>query len=258
MNRSILVAVSLAAAVGAFWLGGCGTIVGPAPAPAVMGAGTVADPVQVPYAAGPMKIDGSPADWAMVGFMPEPFMKPKAAASKPAPSSKPVAAAVAAAIAPASSVKMCWNENGLYGLALVKDKSIKTDSVDPWKGDAVELFIEKDGAHSGEFSDRSVQYVFSPTPEMGEGRCDIKVPQGDKANAGKILCTWKKTTDGYAMEFMIPAAVLAPAKMVAGTKIGLNYAISDDGKAVEQFFSDKNADDGYKTPSSWGTIILKK
>jgi hypothetical protein len=32
----------------------------------------------------------------------------------------------------------------------------------------------------------------------------------------------------------------------------------DAAGAVEQFFSDKSADDDYKTPKSWGTVVLQK
>ena len=73
-----------------------------------------------------------------------------------------------------------------------------------------------------------------------------------------MKATWKPTKDGYVIQFFIPAAMLKPAALQAGTKIGLNFAVDDDGKPIEQFFSDKNTDDGFKTPKNWGMAILAK
>jgi hypothetical protein len=227
MNRLTLVAVALLAVVGVGVLGGCA---GMCAAP-LAGAGTAADPVQVPYVSAAMKVDGDAADWDAVGFVPAPFMKK-----------------------PAGSVKLCWNETGLFGVAVIKDKGIEVNTTDPWSADCVELFVQKDAATPDMPTDNTAQFCLAPTPEMG--KCFVLVPQGNKADGGKIVSSWKKTADGYVIEFMIPAAVLSPAKMAAGAKLGLNFAIDDDGKALECFFCDKG--ENYNKPNAWGTVILKK
>ena len=79
------------------------------------------------------------------------------------------------------------------------------------------------------------------------------------ANRGRetgIQCAWQPSAGGYTLEFFIPAAVLRPARMQVGTKLGMNFALNNDGKAVEQFYSDKDVDRGYRTPISWGAVRL--
>ena len=60
-----------------------------------------------------------------------------------------------------------------------------------------------------------------------------------------------------AGKFLIPAKLMSPAKMEAGTKIGLNFALDDGGKRVEQFYDDGNPN-GYRRPNSWGAATLAK
>ena len=40
--------------------------------------------------------------------------------------------------------------------------------------------------------------------------------------------------------------------MHPGTKLGMNFALDNDGEPVYQFFHDKNEDQGYRNPSTWG------
>ena len=46
------------------------------------------------------------------------------------------------------SVRLCWREDGLYGIAVVKDDTLKGNVLYPWEADGVELFVERDAARA--------------------------------------------------------------------------------------------------------------
>ncbi len=62
--------------------------------------------------------------------------------------------------------------------------------------------------------------------------------------------------DGIRAGVLAARAVIAPAQMQPGTMIGLNYLVDDDGKHAECFYSDNSAMDGWRTPVTWGAIVL--
>lgn len=190
--------------------------------------------VGVPMAKNEIKLDGDPADWKDIPAMPLPFMKKDS-----------------------SGVKLCWREDGLYGLVVAKDQSISVSAKTPWTGDCFELFIEKDAAGRGErTAGLAGQWIFAPSPTGEDGAGLVNVAFGSE-KASKFACQWKKTADGYALEFFIPAELLKPATMAAGTKLGCNFGLSDGGKPVELFYADKNANDGWNVPATWGLIELR-
>jgi predicted phosphodiesterase len=194
------------------------------------------EPVAVSRLRAPVSVDGDLSEWADVPSLPRPFQG-----------------------ADASSVRLCWRQEGLYGAAQVRDDSLRSDPQAPWRGDALELFIEKDFARAVERTERSAQYAFSPDPAAGPGPGHSLVAYGreGEAQAG-IRCAWRPVEGGYALEFFLPAEVLAPAAMRAGTVMGLNFALSNDGVPVEQFYSDKNRDRGWGTPITWGCVRLSE
>jgi len=199
--------------------------------------GSPKNPVALPKA-GKIKVDGDLADWAKIKALPMPFMK---SATGP--------------------VKLAWNADGIYGAVVVKDKDLAVDPGSPWLGDCVEIWLEKDASRAFDMSVHASQIALVADPESKTGDCMIVVPAGSDdeldGEAG-IVAKWKKTDAGYVIEFLLPAKTLAPAKMAAGTKIGLNLAIDDDGAPTAQFYCDKSTDEAYRTPELWGTIVLKK
>jgi len=157
----------------------------------------------------------------------------------------------------AGAMKLAWREEGLYGFITIKDAKIDVDVDNPWTKDCVEIWLETDFARAGTMSDNSFQIAFAPTPPAFDGKCVVLVPQGSMDPAA-ITAIAKKNADGYTIEFFIPAKELKPAKMAKDTKMGFTYSIDDEGKAIEQFFGDKQVDAGYSTPSSWGAIAFGK
>jgi len=206
--------------------------------PGELGAGTVDEPVEIPELTGSIDIDGDLADWEGIEPLPAPYQGLRR-----------------------SSVHMAWNEAALWGAVAVRDSALSVDPTQPWQGDCFELFVEKDAAREPYRTDSTTQYAFAPDLDSPNGECYVVVPYGrDEEIYGPsgIAALWQRTEEGYALEFMIPAALLQPATMAGGTKLGLNFAISDDGEPVEQFYSDKNKDDGYRTPRSWGRVVFRK
>ncbi|MBI5724088.1 MAG: hypothetical protein HZA50_09040 [Planctomycetes bacterium] len=183
-------------------------------------------------------VDGDLKEWNDVKPLPLPFAKKDA-----------------------GSLKLAWTKDGLFGALTVKTDEIKVDAQNPWAGDAIEVFIEKDCARAAGKGDteNAAQYAFAPTQDGDGGDGTIVVAWGaDRDQAADLKCSWKKTKEGYVLEFSIPAKVLKPAKLEEGTKLGFNFALDKAGKAAEQFFSDKDADAGYASPSTWGVIVLDK
>jgi cellulose/xylan binding protein with CBM9 domain len=199
--------------------------------------GSPKNPIAVSMAA-KIKVDGDLADWAKIKALPMPFMK-----------------------SPTGPVKLAWSAAGLYGAITVVDKELAIDPGEPWSSDCVEIWVEKDAARAFDMGMNASQIALVADPDSKTGDCLVVVPSGSDAEldgeAG-IVAKWKKTKTGYVIEFLFPAKALAPAKMVAGTKIGLNFAIDDDGAPVAQFYCDKSTDEAYRTPELWGTIVLKK
>jgi hypothetical protein len=183
-------------------------------------------PVPVPPAPGRITVDGDLADWADVKPLPSPF-----SGKNP------------------GSLRLCWDSSGLFGALTARDTGIRSDPQSPWTGDCLELFIEKDFARSPQRSRAASQYIVAPGAEGGPAvlwPADLK---------GRLRAAWKPIKDGYTIEFSIPAALLAPAKMQAGTKMGFNFALSDDGKAIEVFYCSKDFG-GFAIPALWGAVEL--
>jgi hypothetical protein len=194
------------------------------------------EPVGLPGAPGAITVDGAAEDWVGTDPLPLPFM-----AGKP------------------GSLKLCWAPEGIYGFLEAADSSVGANAAEPWRADTLELFVDKDASRAARRTATSAQYMLSPDPENGPGRGHVLVAYGaNRDRAEEIACEWRPADAGYALEFLLPAEFLAPARMSPGTIIGLNFALSDDGTAVEQFYSDKNTYDGWQSPLTWGAVRLEE
>ncbi len=197
------------------------------------GDGSIENPVHIPHVAG-IDVDADGADWAAVPRMPTPF---QADAD--------------------STVRLAWNETGLYGWVDVTDPNLQLHDGTPWTGDCFELFVDKAyvredvEADTGKWS----QYVFAVS---SAGGCVMLAPDGHGHFLGTkgLSAACARTDAGYAIELRLAPEAMAPAKLAAGEKIGLNFAIDDSGEPVLQFFSDKETDEAHRRPSTWGTAVL--
>jgi hypothetical protein len=186
----------------------------------------------IPHATAKFTIDGDGGDWSAIPALPAPYSHKDT-----------------------GSLKLAWREDGLYGYVEVADASIEVDEATPWSADTLELWLDPTGKRGPDMDD-SHQVAIAPNPLAGAGECVLVVSQG-QIDANAVKRTWKARPGGYAIEFFIPAAELKPAKLEAGSKLGFSYSIDDDGKAIEQFVHDKDTDEGYHNPSTWGLIVLE-
>ncbi len=193
------------------------------------------EPVGIAYAEAAVTVDGDLPEWRDISPMPLPFLGKETGA-----------------------LRFCWREEGLYGAVAAKDDSVEANPKEPWRADTVEVFIEKDFARSLSRTTSAAQYAFSPAPEAGPGPGHALSAYGaTPEQAARLECAWRPVAGGYALEFFIPAGALEPARMEAGYVMGMHFALSDGGRAVEQFYCDKDPD-GWKTPIMWGAVRLEK
>lgn len=182
-----------------------------------------------------VKVDGDASEWADISPLPQlPFDK------------KP------------GSVKTAWNDTGLYGLLEMEDDDIKMNAEAPWTADSLELFIENDRKRV--FSYRKNKYanqiIFSPDTENGEGNARIYYSYGnakDNPNHGG-QAVWKKTEKGYIIEFFLSRVILDPIKLEAGTVIGFDLKLNNDGKTIERFNAGPDVKSMWSRPVTWGAI----
>lgn len=217
----------------------------------IMGTGTKVDPVQIPHATGDIEVDGELSEWQAIGAM------------TPSKTREP-----------ASTFRFCWNANGLYGAALIRDEHIAVNVARPHMGDCFEVWVEKDFGRSGDRSEHSTQYLITPDPAGKPGKARVISQTGGVAGGNEsrlsdavrkklwkddagLICVWKKIEGGYTLEFLIPAGGLLPAKMTDGTKIGFNFALDDNGKSAEWFYN-SNVIGCWHRPSKWAAATLVK
>ncbi|MBI5724679.1 MAG: hypothetical protein HZA50_12020, partial [Planctomycetes bacterium] len=185
---------------------------------------------------GNVKLDGDLAEWQKIPSMPLPFMNKTE-----------------------SSVRLAWREDGVYGAVQAKDDNVRADERNPWIGDCLELWIDKDCSRVADRDkpNKAAQYVFAPSSNGTGGNGVTAIGWGSEIDTkDNLQCAWKKTSDGYSLEFFIPARVLEPAKMQVGAMMGLNFALDNNGKAMEQFFRDKDVENAYRRPALWGVVEL--
>jgi hypothetical protein len=194
----------------------------------------IPEPVAIAHLGTAPAVDGELGEWDAVTSLPLPYMKEKG-----------------------SGVRMGWNEQGLFGCYRMRDSSVSADTASPWKADGMELFLDRSLSRGLDLGPHADQIAFCPRPDRGPGPAYARVVAGDNRNTDiGITCAWRPTDDGYALEFFCPADALSPAKLAPKERIGLNFALNDDGEPVAQFYSNKDERDGYRRPITWGVVEL--
>jgi len=208
------------------------TLLAPTLPGAVSDVGSDQHPVPISQLPDAVTVTADAAPWSSITALPAPFSR-KAT----------------------GSLKLAWRADGIYGLLQALDTQITADSAAPWGRDCLELWLETDCARSYDMSDHAFQIVLAPNPDAGAGRAII-VPANGHIARDSIVATWKPASGGYVLSFFLPAAQLGLV-MKPGTKIGMNYSLDDKGVAVEEFYNDKDMEDGFRSPCRWGTIVLR-
>ena len=193
--------------------------------------GGLKNPAQIPKLAEDFTLDGDPGKWDAIQPLPAPYEKKDT-----------------------GSVKLAWVKAGLYGCIRMEDCPTNGTNHIAKLAHAIELWFEMDLARDEIIGPNTCQLALAPDP-AAHNHCAVRVLQGS-VNAGSIQAIWKETATGGIIEFFMPSAELKKTAMREGSKLGFHYAVNQGGKAVEQFFCDKNEDDHYAAPSAWGVIQL--
>ena len=192
--------------------------------------------VDVSHFDGKITIDGDLSEWKDVEFLWLPYHEAKS-----------------------QTARFCWREEGLYGSVTVPDSSIEPNLELTHTGDALELWIESNLARSLDYTRNPYvhKFVFLPDARAGDGgKAHVQIVMGRFATqATPIAAACKVTAEGYDLEFLLPAEVLAPAKMAAGTKMGFHFVLFDHGSHVEEFVASVRY--FFRKPYLWGAIRLK-
>jgi Calcineurin-like phosphoesterase/Carbohydrate family 9 binding domain-like len=188
----------------------------------------------VPEAAGAITVDGSLDDWAGI----EPITLPSTGK-------------------PSSVLRLAWREGGLYGIATVTDSDVKINVKEPWKADTVAVSLELDNARR--FGLRRTtpasKLFLSPNPAGGAGPALIRKQSG-RVKTEAVRAVWRKTPQGYQIEFAIAAEALKPARMTGGVALGFHYAVHNNGDVAEEFADLSRFKSRRNVPMFWGRIVL--
>lgn len=196
--------------------------------------GSPQHPVAIPrLSAEKFSLDGDPAKWLKIQAIPAPFSKKFS-----------------------GMMKLGWREDGLYGYIHVQDLQVKVDDANPWQQDCVELWLDTACARHIDMGTDCFQIALAPNVTLGAGKCIVVAPLATPCPE-QTVARWKPTSDGYAIEFFLPAKAFN-VTMAVGTKIGFNYSIDEKGKSIEQFYADKDINGSFCNPSTWGMIELEQ
>ncbi|MBD3347021.1 MAG: hypothetical protein GF401_18355 [Chitinivibrionales bacterium] len=185
----------------------------------IAGNGTDKNPIIIPRAKSEMTVDGYVDEWKKTPSMPLPLQKKQT-----------------------SPFYFAWNEKGLYGAAVLDDSILHLYDGDPYLGDCIELFIDRNTATTKDtIYDDAVQIMFLPTENLIAGPCYIHIPyKWNQRDKELLQAHWNWHKDGYTIEFFIPAGFLEPAKLKKGSTFRLNFNRTQDGEAREQFFGENS------------------
>ena len=188
-------------------------------------------PLPIPRAPAGMKIDGDFEKWKQVPLI------SKAAHGRPS-----------------RAARFAWGEEGLFGS--IYDQGLE-DGSGP-RVDMIELFIESDCARhmNSHHTPCAAQYCFGPNRELGPGRANVGASGPYQHSPQLVPALWGMVDKTEAVEFLIPAEVLKPARMMAGSRIGFYYWLWAGGRRVEDFIDTEGKTGVWMRPLYWGAVVF--
>ena len=176
-----------------------------------------------------MSLDGHGKEWRKIPPLPAPFSKKKK-----------------------SFVKAAWNKDGLHFFARIPDTTIEPTLNGQTFRDYIQIWIEKNAARGYYLHENAGEYFCAPAIEgdkrEGKGHSRHVYIDGADEPSSAYSCFSRNLGNSYTVEMTLPAAEMEPAVMAPGTRIGMNFAISDGRKAIQQFWTDKYENSAWATP----------
>lgn len=141
-----------------------------------------------------------------------------------------------------------WDNTNLYIGAKVIDASLRTNAVDYWNADAIEVFIDANNNKLASFDGYDNQF----TKTYGQSGVYSKVAISGLQHAYTTI------SGGYTIEFAIPWSQLGITAPAAGTSIGFDVSNDDDdsgtGRSSQAVWN--GTGNNYLTTAAFGTLTL--
>lgn len=162
-----------------------------------------------------------------------------------------------------ANLYVAWSPNGLNVAVEVQDsKGTVPDPKSFWDGDVLELFVdthdkkEKRGFQTGDHQFWLAPLINEKRVYAGQWKRGNEIPE-TKYDIPGVQGTAVRKGDGYVMECLIPASMIADFKPAAGAKIGLNLNLTVKGQHEERevYWITPKSDD-IAQPGQWGTVTL--
>jgi len=194
------------------------------------------EPVRVVAAKTAIIVDGDLADWKDVPYLTLPSTG-----------------------AASTSVKLAWRDEGLFGsVRVVQSGPLTVDADAPWASDGLELCLEADARRrlSADSTGTPMRHFLLPQAGRDGGAMTVRRSYGKLDVREAMQTAWRKTSDGYAMEFCVPAKSLASSGLKAGRRMGLHFARRHGEEIVTEFTDTKAFRSVASTPAYWAQIEL--
>jgi predicted phosphodiesterase len=194
------------------------------------------EPVRVAAAKTVISVDGDLADWKDVPYLRLPSTG-----------------------AASTSVKLAWRDEGLFGsVRVVQGGPLTVDADAPWSSDGLELCLEADARRrlNADSTGTPMRHFLLPQAGKSGGAMTIRRSYGKLEVREAMQTAWRKTSDGYAMEFCVPTKSLTSSGLKAGRRMGLHFALRHGDQIVTEFTDTKPFRSVASTPAYWGQIEL--
>ncbi|ACB09885.1 endo-1,4-beta-xylanase [Thermotoga sp. RQ2] len=148
-----------------------------------------------------------------------------------------------------AKVRVLWDEENLYVLAIVKDPVLNKDNSNPWEQDSVEIFIDENNHKTSYYEDDDAQFRVNYMNEQSFGT---------GASAARFKTAVKLIEGGYIVEAAIKWKTIKPSP---NTVIGFNVQVNDaneKGQRVGIISWSDPTNNSWRDPSKFGNLKLLK
>ncbi len=166
---------------------------------------------------------------------------------------------------PGAIIRLAWSDAGLVlGLEVADSKLIVDDPASFWDADAIELFVSGAGAidddHPWGAGERQLWLVPRPATTSvyaGQWKRHDEIP-ATRTDIGEVRGCSVARGGGYALEALIPAALLPGFSAKPGASIGLVFSLVAHGATLDRSVAWPAAKSGWNVerPKTWGRIRL--
>jgi hypothetical protein len=152
-----------------------------------------------------------------------------------------------------ASFKTAWDADNLYLLVEVTDQTLITENAEPFKDDAVEVYLDINNDKLSSYGPDDYQIIFrydDPNYAVTAGTDISGITRAETV-----------TSDGYQMEIALPWAALGEDNPRDGAQLGIDIHVADDddgGERDAKLSWIATVDRSFTDPSIFGVGILKE